>query len=302
MFRDGMHQMAVHRGVAPYLPNSLDGGAPKVADARRGGYVQVARPVGGEVVRAAPVSFDDHFTQAAMFYRSLSPVEQSHLAEALTFELGKCYEKAVKERMLSVLANIDTALCEEVAAGLGLGAPQRTPVGEVELSPALSQLPVEPSPIAGRRIGVIADAKSDLAGLEKLRTAAEAQGAKVLVIAAVGGELRRGSRKEIVERTFATTRSVEFDAVVVAGGTTTTADLRVQTLLQEAYRHCKPIAAWGTGADILAAAGVRASAPGVLVGNNVIKAFTGELFTALGRHRAWDRLDQLPETVPPGIK
>src|SRR5699024_6869928 len=28
MFRDGMHQSAVHSGVAPYKPNSLDGGNP----------------------------------------------------------------------------------------------------------------------------------------------------------------------------------------------------------------------------------------------------------------------------------
>ena len=36
---------------------------------------------------------------------------------------------------------------------------------------------------------------------------------------------------------------IEFDAVVVAGGTTT-ADLKLVILLQEAYRHCKAIGAW----------------------------------------------------------
>jgi catalase len=293
--------MSVHRGIAPYLPNSLEDGAPKVTGAGRGGYVQIARPLAGEVVRAAPASFDDHFTQAALFYRSLSPVEQTHLVDAFTFELGKCYEKAVKERMLTVLANVDTDLCGEVAAGLGLAPPRGTPVGEVDVSPALSQLPDEPTPIAGRRIGVIADAKADLAGLEKLRSAAEAQGAKVLVIAAVGGELRRGARKEIVERTFATTRSVEFDAVVVAGGMKPLGDLRVATLLQETYRHCKPIAAWGSGVDLLASAGIPADAPGVLIGNSVIKGFTGELMTTLGLHRVWDRLDVLTATLPSGI-
>ncbi|CAM5727732.1 hypothetical protein SVIOM342S_09666 [Streptomyces violaceorubidus] len=33
MLRDGMHQSAVHRGVAPYRPNSLDGGCPFTAGA-----------------------------------------------------------------------------------------------------------------------------------------------------------------------------------------------------------------------------------------------------------------------------
>jgi catalase len=299
MFRDGFHQMSVHEGIAPYKPNSLDGGQPKIAEAKRGAYAQIPRPVGSEVVRAAPASFDDHYTQAAMFYRSLSPIEQAHVIDAFTFELGKCYEKSVKERMLSVLANVDAELCEQVAAGLGLGVPPGTPVGEVEISPALAQIDDMSWPIAGRRIGVIADSRADLAGVAKVREAAEGQGAKVLVTAAIGGELRRGQRTEIVERTFLTTRSIEFDAIVVAGGTEPIEDMRAWTLLQEAYRHGKPIAAWGTGAETLTAAGVPLDGPGVLVGNNVVKAFTGELFAALGLHRVWERMATLlPENTP----
>src|SRR4029078_13392265 len=64
--RDGMHQTAVHRGVAPYLPHSLGlENVPVPADAAHGGYVQVPRRVHGEKVRANPVSFDDHFSQAS---------------------------------------------------------------------------------------------------------------------------------------------------------------------------------------------------------------------------------------------
>ena len=103
------------------------------------------------------MSFGDHYSQAAMFYRSLTPLEQAHIVEAFTFELGKCYEQAVKERELQVLANVDTDLCEQVAAGLGLPAPSGSPPEDVTLSPALSQVVTEPGPIAGRKIGVIAE-------------------------------------------------------------------------------------------------------------------------------------------------
>jgi catalase len=299
MLRDGFHQMAVHRGIAPYRPNSLDDGLPKVATARQGGYVQIERPVVGEVVRRHPASFEDHYSQATMFYRSLSPIEQSHIIDALTFELGKCYEKAVKERMLTVLADVDTQLCEQVAAGLGLGAPQGRPVEDVEVSPALSQIVAEPGPVAGRRIGVIADRRSDLAGINKLRDAAAQVGVKVLVIAAVGGELRKGARKEIVERTFATTRSVEFDAVLVAHGTEPVTDLRALVLLQEAYRHLKPIGAWGTGAETLVNAGVPVDGPGVLVADTMVKAYSGGFFAAMGLHRVWERAE-IPSLLPAG--
>src|SRR5690242_11092214 len=113
MLRDGMHQTAVHTGQAPYRPNSIDGGEPLVADAEEGGYVPTPRVVDGPVERAQPASFDDHFTQAAMFYRSLSYLEQVHIIEAFTFELGKCYEQTIKERQLEVLANVDAELCKQ---------------------------------------------------------------------------------------------------------------------------------------------------------------------------------------------
>ncbi|MFD6553839.1 catalase, partial [Streptomyces sp. NPDC058398] len=45
MLRDGMHQTAVHRGVAPYRPNSLDGGCPFLAGEDSGAYIEVAEQV-----------------------------------------------------------------------------------------------------------------------------------------------------------------------------------------------------------------------------------------------------------------
>ena len=291
MLRDGMHQTAIHTGVAPYRPNSLDGGLPEVSDAGDGGYVNLPRQVEGPVVRANPVSFEDHFTQPAMFYRSLTPIEQAHVAEAFTFELGKCYEQAVKERELAVLANVDTALCETVAAGLGLPAPKGNPPADVVLSPALSQVVTTPGPIAGRKIGVVADAGSDLAGVGRLRKAAEKLGAEVLVIAGVGGVLKHGRQTQTVQRTFGTARSIEFDAVVVAGGTTPTNDIKAVVLLQEAYRHLKAIAAWGDAAAQLELAGIPVDGPGVLVGDEADKGFSAQLAANLGLHRVWDRAE-----------
>ena len=69
------------------------------------------------------------------FYASLSPIEQDHMVEAFTFELSKCYEQAIRERMLGVLANVDTELTAKVAAGLGLPAPEGKP--PVNVTPLL---------------------------------------------------------------------------------------------------------------------------------------------------------------------
>jgi len=289
MLRDGFHQHAIHTGLTAYKDNSIDGNDPLVAGVEDGGYVQIERPIVGNAVRANPASFDDHFTQSAMFYRSLTPLEQAHIVEAFTFELGKVYEKAIKERELQVLANVDADLCAQVAAGLGLPAPAGNPPADVVLSPALSQVVTVPGPVTGRQIGIIADAGSDLAGIAKVRKAAEKLGVMVKVIAPFGGELTNGTDVEIIERTLLTTRSVEFDAILVADGTTPTNDIKLVLLLQEAYRHCKGMGAWGSGAAILAAAGIAVDAAGVSTADSVTKDFTDELALNLGLHRAWGR-------------
>jgi catalase len=299
MLRDGVHQSAIHTGVAPYHPNSVDGDDPQPADAKHGGYVQTPRRIEGSAVREQPVSFDDHFSQPTMFYRSLSPLEQAHVVEAFTFELGKVYEKSIKERELQVLANVDADLCAQVAAGLGLPAPTGNPARDVTVSPALVQLLAEPGPIAGRKVGIIADAGSDLAGIAKLVKATAALGVTALVVAPVGGVLKSGRRQVTVDRTLATTRSIEFDAVVVAAGTTT-ADIKLVVLLQEAFRHCKALGAWGDGTAVLKAARIPAKGPGIEVAGDVDKDFIARLAGALGLHRAWDRASKImASAVPP---
>ncbi|WP_424186947.1 catalase [Actinokineospora sp. G85] len=287
--RDGMHQSAIHQGQAPYKPNSIDGDQPAVATEAEGGYVQRPRRVDGEVGRGNPASFDDHFSQATMFYRSLSEIERLHVVEAYTFELGKCYEQAIKERALTVLANVDADLCVAVAAGLGLPAPVGAPAADVVASPALSQIPPGPGPIAGRIVGVVAGPGADLGGIEKLEKAIEAAGAIVRVIAPTGGVIAKGKNTRIVERTLLTARSIEFDAVVVASGLGAFTDPKLSILLQETFRHCKAIGAWGDGAQVLEAAGIDTAAPGIVLTDKPGKGFAAELTTALGLHRVWER-------------
>ncbi len=300
LLRDGLHQTAIHTGTAAYSPNSIDGNLPQPADERAGGYVPVARPVDGTVVRAQPVSFDDHFSQPALFYASLSPIEQAHVVEAFTFELGKVYEQAIKQRELEVLANVDADLCAQVAAGLGLPAPKGSPPVDVVASPALSQIVTEPGPVAGCKVAVIADAGSDLAGIGRLRKALDKVGVKLLVLAPVGGTIGRGTRQQIVERTPATARSIEFDAILIAAGTTPSADIKQVILLQEAFRHCKLVGAWGDGLAGLEAAGISAEDPGVIVSDSVVATYSKEFITELGRHRVWDRApDVMTSAVPP---
>jgi catalase len=291
--RDGMHQTAVHAGIAPYLPNSLGTeDEPVPAEVTEGAYVHVPREVSGAKVRENPASFSDHFSQASLFWASMTEVERVHIIESFTFELGKCYEQPIRERMLIVLANVDADLCAAVAAGLGLPAPKGKPADAVP-SPALSQVIVTPGPIAGRVIGVVAADGADLAGITKLRRAVEAQGAVLRLLAPSGGTIKKARSTQTVERTFLTTRSIEYDALVVAAGNPALKDIKLTVLLGELFRHCKVIGAWGDGAEVLTAAGIDTSAPGILLADVIGKPYTTELFAAVGLHRVWERAETI---------
>ena len=118
----------------------------------------------------------------------MSPVEREHIIRAYTFELGKCYEQAIKERQLQCLANIDPVLCEQVATGLGLPVPEpAVPLAEVEPSPALSQLGRE-WPADGRLIG-----SCQLHGIHPVHRSAELQ-----IRIGEAGERGRGHGTEAV--------------------------------------------------------------------------------------------------------
>jgi catalase len=302
MLRDGFHQHAVHAGVAPYRPNSLDGGNPFPAGDAENAFLDVPVTVAeAPKVRANPTSFDDHYSQVRLFWLSMTPVEKEHIIRAYTFELAKCYEQAIKERQVQCLANIDPVLCTEVATGLGLPVPEPTvPLADVTPSPALSQVG-EQWPSDGRTIGIVVDPDSDLDGVDQVRREVFAAGMVPLLIAPHGGTVDGTP----VQRTFATARSVEFDAILLAGapvpapdalparddkaGTaaTATVDPRVLLLVEEAWRHAKAIGAWGAGATALRAAGV-AGTPGVITAESGTEALTA-VMQLLALHRVWER-------------
>ena len=288
MLRDGMHQTADYAGVAPYRPNSLDGGCPFHAGVDAGAFIDFPQIVqAGRKERGNPASFSDHYSQGTLFYRSLTPIEQEHVVQAYTFELGKCYEQVIRERQLVSLANIDTDLCARVAAGLGLPAPEATEQPtEQPPSPAVSQIG-RTWPVEGRVIGIITDAGSDAQQVLQARDAITDAGMLALIVAPVGGTL--AGTDQPVQRSYATVRSVEFDAVVLATSADAPAgvDPRMAVLAAEAFRHAKAMAAWPGALAVLEAAAIDAGAPGIVQGEpaDVI----AQLATLLARHRVWDR-------------
>jgi catalase len=108
-----------------------------------------------------------------------------------------------------------------------------------------------------------------------------------------------------VQRTFATARSVEFDALLLAGcpapapdalaardgkaGAADSAvlDPRVVLMIEEVFRQCKVIGAWGRGVDALDAAGY-AAGTGIVTADSG-QATLSEIQGLMAMHRVWER-------------
>lgn len=286
--RDGMHQVGSHTGVAPYKPNSLDGGNPAEATVDEGALIDVPVAVSGTITREQPASFDDHFSQARLFYISLSEVEQAHLADAVSFELGKCYEEAVKVRYLDVLAHVDQDLAETVADNLGLQHPAAQEVADVQPSPALSQVG-KTWPIDGRQVGILISTDLDEASAQAVGALVDelfAAGTTPLLVAEKGGAVTLGGKDVSISRTYLTASSIEFDAAVVVNPPAKT---DVNTILGELERHKKAIVVVGeAGKQSLEGARVPVDQPGIVT-VDAADAAAAPVKELLASHRVWER-------------
>ncbi len=120
-----MHQHAIPRGRVSYEPNSLGGGCP--FQAGKMGFMSFPEPIRDDKLRGKPEKFADHYTQATLFYKSQTPVEQNHIVGAFRFELTKVQTPAIRARMVAGLRNVDEHLASRVAQGLGIKLPDPLP-------------------------------------------------------------------------------------------------------------------------------------------------------------------------------
>ena len=312
--RDGMHRQAIHRGRVSYEPNSLAGGCP--FQAGRAGFSSFREPIEADKVRGNPEKFAEHYNQATLFWQSQTAVEKAHIIRGFRFELTKVQVPAIRERVVAMLANVDPVLAETLARELGLAVPaplpraDKAPVKpEVASSAALSLFahPGDGS-IATRKIailianGVDGDAAKSLhAGLLQRDAVPRYVGPRLGTFVTADGETLEA------EATLETTPSVLYDAVVIPGGRDATKLLgnlgQAVEFVKDQYRHAKPLLAFGSGADLLEAAGVSPVLPsgqpdeGVLIEEEgSAEAALPAFVEAVGKHRFFERqLD--PPTV-----
>lgn len=318
--RDGNMRHTINAGQSSYHPNTTGNGCPFQAKATEGGFVSYNEKIDAQKVRARSKSFFDHFSQATLFFNSQSEPEKNHIVDAFRFELGKLKREDIRIRVLSILTQIDKTLATRVAKGLGISVPEvpEQPLNQsipadgdpkkyqsikvnssFKKSNALSMVNTVKDTIQTRQIAIlIADGVDDVS-LNKMKQAIESAGGKTCIIASHLGNILSEKNKLIkVNQSFLTGASVLFDAVYIPGGEKSSLALQNNpdaiNFVDEAYKHCKAIAADGEGAEMLnkTDAGIKIKenadknnpVKGVLINRN-----QKEFINAIAQHRFWER-------------
>ena len=296
--RDGQMQMAIPKGRANYEPNSLSEKAGEIGGPREcpmTGFTTFpsaeAANEQGDKLRIRPESFADHYSQARLFFRSLDPAEQAHLASALVFELSKVGIEAVRTRMMSNLVNVDPELAARVGDGLNMPVPKASktaaPVLDLDLSPALRIVngPRAPTDIKGHVIGILIADGSDAKAVDALKAAIAKAGAVAKVIAPkIGGAKGADGTLIPADGQLAGTPSVTVDAIALVLSDTGCAALLKEAaavqFVMDAFGHLKAIGATDAAKPLLDKAGVEPDEGVVGLGDD---------FIAAAALRFWDR-------------
>ena len=296
--RDGYHQMRIDQGQVSYHKNGLANNSPEPASPEEGGYTHYQEKVEGHKVRKRSDSFKDHYSQAKLFWNSMSMPEKQHIIEAFQFELGKCLNKEIQQQVVDMYANVDHFLAEQIALGLGLEVPEKGKESVVtDQSSALSQLNT-PMSAKTRKVAILAHNGFNGEDLMKVLKSFDQAGIMAEIVSDRQGKIKSVNGAELkVDQTFLTTDSVLYDAVFIATGQDSVNALKknkkTSEFLRNAFNHYKAIGAPKEGADLMKAFLIESeeAASGVVTSTNTenmdhsIEAF----IQAVAKHRHWDR-------------
>lgn len=313
--RDGHMRQTINKGKVSYSPNTLGGGCPFQAGQMDGGFTSHPERIEAHKVRVRSQSFFDHFSQARLFFNSQSAAEQQHIVDALSFELGNVQTVSIRERVLYTLSQVDKNLAKKVADELGLSVPKSVdpPLNQsipadgnpkdfqpiekessIAVSEALSMANTIKDTIRTRKIAILAADGVNGKTLNEMKQSLEKEGAMVEIIAPLLGSILSADGTTInVDRRLANASSVFYDAVYLPGGEKSIIQLTQKGdavhFINEAYKHCKAIAADKDTQPLLDKTYLKAlELPGIIV-NNSTKNFLKDFIEAIAQHRFWER-------------
>lgn len=236
--RDGYGRQTINVGQVSYHKNSLANNTPHPVSEADGGYKHYEEKVEGHKVRARSESFKDHFSQARLFWLSMTDIEKKHIIDAFSFELGKVKNKAIRKQVVDMYAHVSYSLASAIAERIGIVPPVEVEVPHIQqTSPAVSQVINAKESVKSNKVAVIVTENSS----EKLNELIATFLSEDIVVELVSNKQGIVSGYEIHE-TFATTSSVLYDGVYVTGAFQNSYEqAKAEPFIEQAYQHCKTI-------------------------------------------------------------
>lgn len=272
--RDGYNRQTINRGQVSYHKNSLQNNTPNPVPRANGGYEHYQEKVDGRKIRARSKGFEDHFSQARLFWNSMTPIEKEHITKAFCFEVGKVQSMDVRKQVVEMVAHISHDLAKTLAEKVGVTATIETIPEETETkqSPAVSMYTNPIRFVETKKVAVIIQKGEEA---KPLIEALEAAGIVVEIVSD-----RQGTLGDVIsDHTFDTASPVLYDGLIVATKFEDALTQRkVETFIDEVYNHYKAIGY--TDEDVIQVA--YSKAPGVVKG---LEAF----IDALATDRHFDR-------------
>jgi catalase len=322
----GFMKMTIGKGKVNYWPNSLGNGCPMMAPENMSGYVHHMEKVEGHKIRARSESFNDHYSQATLFWNSLTEPEKEHLVSAAHFELGKVENKAIRERQVANFYKVSPQFAALVAAGIGVRIPDDMDIEStgnyeehaasekirngksVTASHALSMEKTKIETVKSRRVAILLDDGFDYNEVMQVKEALEAAGAHTKIVSQYQGKRLSATGQELeVDKSHVTTGSIMFDAIYIPDGEKNIRAMMMQGdalhFISESFKHCKAIATSGNGITLLERAfvvgidfadkdsGKVMSHKGVVTAGTDADAseFADQFINAIKKHRHWER-------------
>lgn len=280
--RDGMHQMAIHHGQTSYHKNGLNSNQPEPVPVEQGGYEHYQEKVDGGKIRGRSESFLDFYSQAKLFYNSLTPFEQQHVRDAFSFELGKCKSEAVKNNAVELLNRIDRSIAEEVANNIGAVLPKdNLEVKSANKSPALSMATTVKKPDT-RCVAILLNGEPDNAQLLQWVQALAANKVNFSIVDknlhTIDGELK-------VTDTYDTADASLFDAALLIS-TNGKLENKAIEFIEMTFNHFKPLGISVSDYAALEKSRVTINEPGIF---DLTKVTINNFVTGVAEARFWSR-------------
>lgn len=305
--RDGYHRMTIDMGKVSYLPNSMMFNNPHTAKGDETSYAHHQEKVDGIKIRTRSESFKDFFSQAILFWNSMSTPEKKHIIDAFSFEVGKVMDMQIRQKVVDMFNNVDGDLATQIAQAIGVKPPQKPFKSKPnKVSYALSQENTPKSPET-RKIAILVEEGFNKNEVDKVISTLNDNKACYDIISCKQGNVKASDGKMIQSsQQYITTSSVLYDAIYVPGGKQSVDKLKTngdaKHFVNEAFKHAKAISASNEAVDFLASTEIQGvkladnkssnvfSDCGVVtIRNNDITKLADEFIVAVSQHRHWCR-------------